>query len=85
MLMRSVLTQQVVDEVDRAVDVLEPRERVGALGLGPAGAVDVERILRAAALGRSSAARASGEKISFQPWWRSSGGRCAARVKRLSL
>ena len=32
-----------------------------------------------------SSARALGEKISFQPWWRSSGGRCAARTKRFAL
>ena len=32
-----------------------------------------------------SSARASAEKISFQPWWRSSGGRCAARTKRFAL
>ena len=26
-----------------------------------------------------------GEKTSFQPWWRSNGGRAAARTKRLAL
>ena len=31
-----------------------------------------------------SSRRASGEKISFQPWCRSSGGRCAARTKRFA-
>ena len=50
------LHQQVVDEVDRAVDVLQPRERVGALGLRPAGAVDVERV-DACRAGRGAAAR----------------------------
>ena len=29
-------------------------------------------------------ARASAEKIVFQPWWRSSGGRCAARTNRFA-
>ena len=32
-----------------------------------------------------SSARASAEKISFQPWCRSSGGRCAARTNRFAL
>ena len=36
------LHEQVVGEVDAQVDVLEPRELVGALGLGVAGAVDVD-------------------------------------------
>ena len=79
------LHEQVVDEVDADVDVLEPRELVGALGLRVAGAVDVERVEPAPRRPSSSAARASGEKISFQAWWRSSGGRCAARAKRFAL
>ena len=47
-------------------------------------AVDVDRIERSSRRPVSSA-RSSGEKISFQPWCRSSGGRCAARTKRFAL
>ena len=57
---------------------------VGALGLGVARAVDVDRI-EACARGRSARRARPAEKISFQPWWRSSGGRCAARTNRFAL
>ena len=59
------LREQVVDEVRAEVDVLEPRQQLGALGLGEARAQEVDRI--GAELRPVSSARASGEKISFQP------------------
>ena len=84
MLERSVLTRQVVDQVDAEVEVLEPGQLRGALGLRVAGAIGIDRVWQM----RSPASRsswASGEKISFQAWWRSTGGRCAPRMKRLAL
>ena len=60
------LHEQVVDEVRAEVDVLEPREQLGALGLREARAQEVDRV--GAVVRRPvSSARASGEKISFQP------------------
>ena len=42
------LHEQVVDQVDAEVEVLQPRQLLGALGLGVAGAVDVDRVRDAA-------------------------------------
>ena len=70
------LHEQVVDEVDAEVDVLQAREQLGALGLGEARAQEVDGSNGAAA---GELRARVGEKISFQPWCRSSGGRCAAR------
>ena len=79
------LDQQVVDQVDAEVDVLQARERLGARGLGVARAVEVERVPARVAPRRAARPARRGEKISFQAWWRSSGGRCAPRTKRLAL
>ena len=79
------LDQQVVDQVDAEVDVLQARQRLGAGGFGVALAVEVDRVPAGVARAEQRAARLGGEKISFQAWWRSSGGRWAARAKRLAL
>ena len=60
------LHEQVVDEVGAEVDVLQAREQLGPAGLVEAGAEEVDRVERASPRPVSSA-RASGEKISFQP------------------
>ena len=46
------LHEQIVDEVGAEVDVLEPREQVGALGLREALAEDVHRVEAVAAAGQ---------------------------------
>ena len=50
------LHEQVVDEIDAEVDVLQPREQLGALRLGEARAVEVDRVERRCG-GRSARAR----------------------------
>ena len=80
------LHEQVVDEVDAEVDVLKAGQLLGARRLVVARAQDADRIPGARRAGGRRAPRGRRrEKISFQPWWRSSGGRCAARTKRLAL
>ncbi len=73
------------------------RRRGRCRGRGPAGAPAPpnprslrsapgrRRAGRTSARALSSSCWASAEKISFQAWWRSSGGRCAPRTKRLAL
>ena len=49
------LHEQVVDEVDAEVDVLQAREQLGTLGLGEAGAVEVDRVEAVAPAGQLGA------------------------------
>ncbi len=80
------LDQQVVDQVDAEVDVLEPGQRLGASGFGVALAVEVDRVPAEVTVPEQRAGDAAAEKISFQPWWRSSGSAmAAARAKRFAL
>ena len=79
------LDQQVVDQVDAEVDVLHPRQPLGAGGLGVALAVEVDRVpagvrapIRAA---RAAAARRSPSRRGGAP--AAAGAR--PRAKRFAL